>query len=43
VYFKRRVYQQALEELAPFLYPEGAPIRRMQPSAQGAVLGQKPR
>ncbi|MGQ9830831.1 MAG: RNA pyrophosphohydrolase [Thermochromatium sp.] len=28
VYFKRHVYQQALEELAPILYPEGAPERR---------------
>jgi len=25
VYFKRRVYRQALEELAPLLYPEGPP------------------
>lgn len=28
VYFKRHVYQQALEELAPTLYPEGVPDRR---------------
>lgn len=27
VYFKRRVYLQALEELAPLLYPEGPPER----------------
>jgi len=27
VYFKRRVYVQALEELAPYLFPEGAPTR----------------
>jgi putative (di)nucleoside polyphosphate hydrolase len=27
VYFKRRVYQQALHELAPVLYPEGVPRR----------------
>ena len=27
VYFKRRVYSKALEELAPLLFPEGAPIR----------------
>jgi putative (di)nucleoside polyphosphate hydrolase len=27
VYFKRRVYMQALEELAPSLYPEGPPAR----------------
>jgi hypothetical protein len=26
VYFKRHVYAQALEELAPLLYPEGAPL-----------------
>jgi putative (di)nucleoside polyphosphate hydrolase len=25
VYFKRRVYSKALEELAPLLFPEGAP------------------
>ncbi len=28
VYFKRRVYLQALEELAPILYPEGPPERQ---------------
>jgi putative (di)nucleoside polyphosphate hydrolase len=28
VYFKRRVYSQALRELAPILFPEGAPSRR---------------
>ncbi|MCU7918945.1 MAG: RNA pyrophosphohydrolase [Candidatus Thiodiazotropha sp. (ex Dulcina madagascariensis)] len=27
IYFKRNVYTQALEELAPLLYPEGAPGR----------------
>jgi len=27
VYFKRRVYSQALQELAPLLYPEGPPAR----------------
>ncbi len=27
VYFKRKVYSQALEELAPLLYPDGAPGR----------------
>ncbi|MGD2083126.1 MAG: RNA pyrophosphohydrolase [Chromatiales bacterium] len=27
VYFKRRVYAQALEELAPLLFPEGPPTR----------------
>jgi len=28
VYFKRRVYARALEELAPVLFPEGAPGRQ---------------
>ena len=27
VYFKRRVYSNALEELAPLLFPDGAPMR----------------
>ncbi len=27
VYFKRQVYSRALEELAPLLYPDGAPSR----------------
>ena len=27
IYFKRRVYERALEELAPLLFPEGAPSR----------------
>ncbi len=27
VYFKRKVYSRALEELAPLLYPEGPPVR----------------
>jgi putative (di)nucleoside polyphosphate hydrolase len=27
VYFKRRVYSKALEELAPLLFPEGPPAR----------------
>ena len=27
IYFKRNVYTRALEELAPLLYPEGAPLR----------------
>lgn len=27
IYFKRQVYTRALEELAPFLYPEGVPAR----------------
>jgi putative (di)nucleoside polyphosphate hydrolase len=29
VYFKRRVYERALDELAPLLYPEGVPTRHM--------------
>lgn len=28
VYFKRRVYKRALNELAPLLFPDGPPIRR---------------
>jgi len=28
VYFKRRVYERALEELAPLVFPEGAPVRQ---------------
>lgn len=27
VYFKRRVYERALEELAPLLFPDGVPVR----------------
>jgi putative (di)nucleoside polyphosphate hydrolase len=27
VYFKRKVYSRALEELAPLLFPEGPPLR----------------
>lgn len=27
IYFKRKVYERALEELAPLLFPEGAPER----------------
>ena len=27
IYFKRRVYERALEELAPLLFPEGVPAR----------------
>lgn len=34
VYFKRRVYRLALEELAPLLYPEGTP-ERQQPKNRG--------
>jgi putative (di)nucleoside polyphosphate hydrolase len=43
VYFKRRVYQQALEELAPRLYPEGAPVFQLPSAQQGSVLHQKRR
>jgi putative (di)nucleoside polyphosphate hydrolase len=32
VYFKRRVYTQALRELAPLLYPEGIPGRGSAPA-----------
>jgi putative (di)nucleoside polyphosphate hydrolase len=28
VYFKRRVYERALEELAPLVFPDGAPVRQ---------------
>lgn len=38
VYFKRQVYLRALEELAPTLYPEGAPRREEDPPAQAPVL-----
>ena len=38
VYFKRHVYRQALEELAPLLYPEGPPVRQVQSSGHPAVL-----
>jgi putative (di)nucleoside polyphosphate hydrolase len=38
VYFKRRVYQQALEELAPLLYPEGPPVRQISSSANRSTL-----
>ncbi|MCB1858676.1 MAG: RNA pyrophosphohydrolase [Gammaproteobacteria bacterium] len=27
IYFKRRVYSRALEELAPLIFPEGPPVR----------------
>jgi len=38
VYFKRRVYQQALEELAPLLYPEGPPVRQISSATKPATL-----
>jgi len=41
VYFKRRVYELALEELAPLLYPEGAPARHGPPLGQSHFLRQK--
>jgi len=40
VYFKRHVYLQALEELAPLVYPEGAPERRECLSRQVGLVGQ---
>ncbi len=43
VYFKRRVYEQALEELAPLLYPEGVPTRHVPVSGQNQCLRQKRR
>ncbi len=43
VYFKRRVYEQALEELAPLLYPDGAPVRQEAPLRPGAFLRQQRR
>ncbi len=41
VYFKRQVYLQALEELAPLLYPEGPPQRQEPTAAGGAFLRQR--
>jgi len=32
VYFKRQVYERALDELGPLLYPEGLPDRHRQVS-----------
>jgi len=43
VYFKRRVYRQALEELAPLLYPEGAPLERQSVADPGIGLQVKRR
>ncbi len=34
IYFKRRVYERALEELAPLLFPDGAPERPSQHKQQ---------
>ncbi len=41
VYFKRRVYLRALDELAPLLYPEGAPARQVQSSGHAVLLREK--
>jgi len=41
VYFKRRVYRQALEELAPLLYPEGLPTYRAPSSGHRTVPQRK--
>ena len=38
IYFKRRVYERALEELAPILFPDGIPAR-----GQAQVLRQNRR
>jgi len=43
VYFKRHVYLQALEELAPLLYPEGPPERYDAPCGGVGVLRQRSR
>ncbi|MCO6439998.1 MAG: RNA pyrophosphohydrolase [Nitrococcus mobilis] len=34
VFFKRRVYDQALTQLAPLLFPQGPPPRRLEPRAR---------
>ncbi len=41
VYFKRRVYMQALEELAPSLYPEGPPARDEFQSRMAGLMHQR--
>ncbi|AGA90252.1 NTP pyrophosphohydrolase [Thioflavicoccus mobilis 8321] len=38
VYFKRHVYQKALEELAPLVYPEGLPERADRSSGQVSLF-----
>jgi putative (di)nucleoside polyphosphate hydrolase len=43
VYFKRQVYHQALEELAPLLYPDGVPSPHIAPTGQPRLLRQKHR
>jgi len=37
VYFKRRVYLHALQELAPLLYPDGLPTAQPRPKAAAPV------
>ncbi len=34
VYFKRRVYEQALQELAPLLYPDSVPLPEQRPDVR---------
>lgn len=41
IYFKRRVYLRALEELAPLLYPDALPPRPQWP-AQWRLAGRRP-
>jgi len=41
VYFKRHVYLQALEELAPTLYPDGAPLRESHYAGGARLLRQR--
>lgn len=36
VFFKRRVYREALKEFAPLLFPDGAPPRQSPPHPQAA-------
>lgn len=43
VYFKRRVYELALEELAPLLYPDGVPDRSELPPRAPGFLRQRHR
>lgn len=43
VYFKRRVYELALRELAPYLYPDGFPDRRDHQSRAPGYLRQRRR
>ena len=41
IYFKRRVYRQALEDLAPLLYPEGPPVRQAPSPERRTMLRRK--